>query len=115
MQVDFIDAYFESTEEELVKLEAALESNDTQTVYIKSHSIKGAARYVGAIKVRNENYHPLTSQVAEHALKLEMLGRDGKLDAVRAGMPALKQELKDTEAELRQYRDSIAQQDKKHD
>lgn len=52
MQVEFIDAYFESTEEELAKLEAALAANDTQAVYIKSHSIKGAARYVGALKVR---------------------------------------------------------------
>lgn len=51
MQMEFIDAYFESTGEELAKLEAALEANDTQTVYIKSHSIKGAARYVGALKV----------------------------------------------------------------
>ncbi|MCL4419793.1 Hpt domain-containing protein [Patescibacteria group bacterium] len=51
MQIEFIDAYFESTEEELAKLEAALAANDIQTVYIKSHSIKGAARYVGALKV----------------------------------------------------------------
>eukprot|EP01127_Copromyxa_protea_P020681 TRINITY_DN6939_c0_g1_i2.p1 TRINITY_DN6939_c0_g1~~TRINITY_DN6939_c0_g1_i2.p1 ORF type:complete len:152 (-),score=25.98 TRINITY_DN6939_c0_g1_i2:53-508(-) len=96
MQVEFIDAYFESTEEELAKLEAALAANDTQNAYIKSHSIKGAARYV-----------------AEHAYKLEMLGRDGRLVAVRAGMPALKQELQETETELRKYKDWVLQE-KKH-
>ena len=51
MQLEFLDAYFESIDEELEKLTNALAVDDIQTAYIKSHSIKGAARYVGALKV----------------------------------------------------------------
>lgn len=50
--------------------------------------------------------------MAEHALKLEILGRDNKLDLVKAGLTALKQELKYTEAELRKYKERLAEEKK---
>eukprot|EP01126_Amoeba_proteus_P042578 TRINITY_DN4631_c0_g2_i2.p1 TRINITY_DN4631_c0_g2~~TRINITY_DN4631_c0_g2_i2.p1 ORF type:complete len:163 (-),score=22.67 TRINITY_DN4631_c0_g2_i2:217-705(-) len=95
LESEFITEYIQATNEELEKLEKAIEEEDATMAEIKSHSIKGSARYVCAEKV------------SRHAMKLEILSKAGKLEDVKSCIPALKRELQLTEVVLKAYQDRI--------
>lgn len=53
LEIDLINTFFSSTDEELQNLTTALQKDDQKAAELYSHAIKGAAKYLAAYKVRN--------------------------------------------------------------
>jgi hypothetical protein len=51
MEIDTIDAYLESSQQELSKLKDALSQSKAKEAEIAAHSLKGASKYVAATRV----------------------------------------------------------------
>lgn len=71
------EAFIIDTPLQLESLEMAIEQNDVRTAERVAHTIKGSAAAVGGESLRNV------------AFECEKCGRDGKLDAILAMLPAL--------------------------
>eukprot|EP01125_Pyxidicula_operculata_P008278 TRINITY_DN2793_c0_g1_i1.p1 TRINITY_DN2793_c0_g1~~TRINITY_DN2793_c0_g1_i1.p1 ORF type:complete len:102 (+),score=21.36 TRINITY_DN2793_c0_g1_i1:349-654(+) len=92
LEIELIDTFVDSTKGELEKLESAILANDSKHSEIYAHSIKGASKYVGAMKV------------AARGFDLEQLSKAGKLDEVRRKYPAFKEEIRLTSEVLNKYK-----------
>jgi len=82
LELDIMNTFFDSTEKELKKLLLGLENNDPTDSELYSHSIKGAAKYIGALKI------------AERAFLIETLSKMGNLIEARKQLPGLINEIK---------------------
>eukprot|EP01124_Arcella_intermedia_P020822 TRINITY_DN28352_c0_g1_i1.p1 TRINITY_DN28352_c0_g1~~TRINITY_DN28352_c0_g1_i1.p1 ORF type:complete len:140 (-),score=35.86 TRINITY_DN28352_c0_g1_i1:103-522(-) len=96
MEYDMLDTYFESTKEELEKLKSAMATKHAAHLEIYAHSIKGAAKYVGAAKV------------AERALQIETLSKQNQLGLLPALISGLEIELLKTNEILQEYKGTIS-------
>lgn len=81
---ELVVVFAEDAPRQITGLRAALSSDDAKESHRFVHSLKGAALNVGA------------EGLAFTAKGLEQLARDGKLDAVAAGLPGLVQALEKT-------------------
>jgi HPt (histidine-containing phosphotransfer) domain-containing protein len=81
MGADFINellqAYFEETPQLLAKLQEALAKNDSEAFRRAAHSIKSTSNSFGAL------------QYGDQAKKLEMLGKEARLDSAEGQVSSL--------------------------
>eukprot|EP01124_Arcella_intermedia_P026003 TRINITY_DN4786_c0_g1_i1.p1 TRINITY_DN4786_c0_g1~~TRINITY_DN4786_c0_g1_i1.p1 ORF type:complete len:201 (+),score=71.33 TRINITY_DN4786_c0_g1_i1:35-637(+) len=94
VEKDLIATYIESSQQELEKLKKAIEADNPADSELYSHSIKGAARYVGATKV------------AERSFQIEKLSKSKLLEDVKKLIDDLEIEIIATNKALEQFQKS---------
>jgi len=95
LKADIISTFFKSTTDELENLTKALNQNDAHHAEIYSHSIKGAAKYVGA------------SKVAAIAFEIEKMSKAKEVMLAKKRLPSFVKEIGETSKVLEEYRQSL--------
>lgn len=73
---EVLQTYIEESSEHKAELEQALAEGDIQNYTVKIHSVKSTSKMVGAMSF------------ADKAYALEMAGKEGRLDDIKAGHAA---------------------------
>lgn len=88
---DLIQIFLEDTPRRLAEIDDGLARGDGRQLSIAAHSLKGSSANFGAEPFRRR------------CAKVEQLGRDGALDAVRAELPPLREEFDRVRTELEAF------------